>query len=295
MKGISKLNKTALKLLMMLWQMPYACAEDLKSWPLVSPGPVYRNLANLKARGLVGSESLGWMRNAQRRYFLREAGVALVMQRTGWPIHWAVTARGRNAIRSSGPMLECLYHAAPRFWRPPWVLEDTIRHEDEGYWGAPDYFDPEDCAELEPEVNPKPTPDSFTWLRQGPLHALVGMQQGQNAGRFWVPLIWHGAYSSKNRLPDWRNELLAHLETEPDPVSGLPAFAPGVVIVAQDFLAARVFARENPRKFTRLILAYETPADNGRRFGVSAVELPLEIELPHEYGRVVNANPSLSM
>ena len=312
MKGIIKLNKTALKLLMMLWQMPYACAEDLKLWPMVSAGRVYPTLCNLADRKLIGYESLGWVRDAQRRFYLRHEGVELVMQRTGWPSHWAVTDKGRRTIRSFGPMMECLYHAAPRFWRPGWVLE-SIPHYDYWEWlSVLDDVGPDDRDESQPRVPTDVSPDSFTWLREGPLHALVGMQPGPDEGHFWVPLVWYGTHAPKPRLPDAGTQLFAHLETEPNPVSGLRPLAPGVVIVAQDFLAAARAARENPRVLSRLILTYETqtgeiagsrlqtasgpktkPAKKSR-FRTADSESSLEIDFPHGWGRVVEANPSLS-
>ena len=310
MKHVRKLNQTMLLLLKMLWQMPYASAGELELWPMAPAGRVYPNLRSLVERGFIGYETLGWMRDAQRRFFLWKMGVHTVMQHIGWPMHWAVTASAWATIRSYGPMLECLYDAAPRFWRPDWVseLERINRYEYGGWWGIPDSFSPDDVREIEshdleigadyPEiesrVRPEPSPDSFTWLRKGPLAALIGMRQGPNGHRFWVPLVWYGTHPPRNSLPGHYTQLFAHLQTENDPVWQLPCFPPGAVVVATDFLAAARAAREIPRTLPRMMIVYESQAGEKRRFGVARVE-SLETEYPHGLGRVVPANRSIAL
>lgn len=241
MKSERVCNKTELQLLTMLWQMPYASAEDLKLWPMASASRVYPNLRSLVERGFIGYETLGWMRDAQRRHFLRDEGVELVMQSAGWPIHWAVTDSGRTNIRSYGPMMECLYHAGPQFWRSGWMWERNLSYEYEGWVDGLD-----DAPVLRQDILPAPSPDSFTWLRQGPLAALVGMQQGPDVNPFWVPLIWYGAHPPKNSLPEGISQAFSHLETEWDPDWDLPCSPTGAVIVVADFLAAARAAREIP-------------------------------------------------
>ena len=297
MKHGSKLNKTELLLLKMLWQMPYASAGDLALWPMAPSGRVYPNLLKLVERGFVAYETLGWMRDAQRRYFLTTKGVRAVMQQTGWPMHWAVTASGRSTIRSYGPMLECLYDAAPRVWDPGWTLV-KIHPTSPGFgWAGPDQYGPNEVEDDDPVtppvIHPEPSPDSFTWLRQGPLAALVGMQQGPDAHRFWVPLVWYGTHPPKSSLPGHFSQLFSHLRTENDRASQLRCFPPGVVIVAADLLAAARAARECPPTLRRAIVTCETQTDQQRRFKLACVTSSLETEFPHGLGRVVGANSSI--
>ena len=74
MNSNEKLNATELTLLKMLWQMQYASASDLKGWPFVSASRVEPNLNLLLTKGLIVCETLGWMRDAQRRYVLLDEG-----------------------------------------------------------------------------------------------------------------------------------------------------------------------------------------------------------------------------
>ncbi len=164
-----------------------------------------------------------------------------------------------------------------------------------GWWGAPDSFGPDDDLEVESEVHPEPSPDSFTWLRQGPLAALVGMQQGPNLNRFWVPLIWYGTHAPKRFLPDTRFGLFSHLETESDQESRLRACPPGTVIVAEDFLAAAQAARETAARIPLLLITYESQSYKNRRFGITRIETTFEDKFPRGLGRVVEANPSFSL
>lgn len=119
-----------------------------------------------------------------------------------------------------------------------WERPNSRQGDDEDYRAYLYHYFPEEYSEMQLEVRSEPQPDSFTWLRQGPLHALVGMQQGTERNRFWVPLIWYGPHAPKNLLPDRLHHLFDDLETEPDPEFGAPARPPGVVIVAADALAA---------------------------------------------------------
>lgn len=289
MKSNEKLNGVESILLMLLWQMPYASAEDLKMWPMVSSSRVYPSLRSLVKRGFIGYETLGWMRDAQRRYFLLDEGVELAMQKAGCPIHWAVTDSGRATVRSYGPMMECVYHVAPQFWRPGWMRESIISLEYEGLLEGPD-----DDRALPHEIQ-APIPDSFTWLRQGPLAALVGMQQGPDVNPFWVPLIWYGTHPPKSSLPDNVDQIFSHLETEFDREWQLPCSPTGVVIVAVDFLAAARAAREFPPTFPRMIIACKAAVSQQRRFGIGRVESSWVAMFPHGYGRVLEANQSVRL
>ena len=282
MKSERVCNKTELQLLMMLWQMPYASAEDLKLWPMASASRVYPNLRSLVERGFIGYETLGWMRDAQRRYFLRDDGVELVMRNTGWPIHWAATDRGRTTVQSYGPMMECLYHMAPRFWNPAWIELRAFYYEYEGLLDGPD-----DDRALQHDIPPDPSPDSFTWLRQGPLAALVGMQQGPDVNPFWVPLIWYGTHPPKNSLPEDVFQVFSHLETEFDREWQFPCSPTGAVIVAADFLSAARAAREIPREFPHIIITCATKILQQRRFGIVRVAPSWAAMFPHGFGRVV--------
>lgn len=105
MNSNEKLNPTELTLLKILWQMLYASASDLKGWPFVSASRVESNLNLLLTKDLIGYETLGWMRDAQRRYFLLDEGAELVTQHTGWRPTWFQSDAGRKNIRSRGPMI----------------------------------------------------------------------------------------------------------------------------------------------------------------------------------------------
>ena len=103
-------------------------------------------------------------------------------------------------IRSRGPMIECFYDVAPRIWSPAWVRErpNSRPGDDEDYRGYLYYYFPEAYSEMQLEDHSEPQPDSFTWLRRGPLHALVGMQRGNDLNPFWVPLMWFGTHPQKS-------------------------------------------------------------------------------------------------
>ena len=143
------------------------------------------------------------------------------------------------------------------------------------------------------EVPPKAQPDSYTWLRLGPLHALVGMQQGPELNPFWVPLIWFGTHAPKNLLPDTLNRLFDHLETEPNSEFGAPVRPPGVVIVAADPLAAERASREAPREVPCLIVVYGAYRRAKRRFGINYIQM-MEVQFPYGTGRVLGANDSIA-
>ena len=123
MNSKEKLNATELTLLKMLWQMPYSSAWDLKGWPFVSATRVEPNLKLLSTKGLIGYETMGWMRDAQRQHFLLDEGTDLVTERTGWRPTWFQSDAGRLNIRSRGPMVECFYDVAPLIWSPDCVEE----------------------------------------------------------------------------------------------------------------------------------------------------------------------------
>ena len=189
MNSKEKLNTTEFTLLKMVWQMPYSSAWDLKGWPFLSASRVEANLNLLSAKGLIVYEMMGWMQDAQRRYVLLDEGTDLVTERTGWRPTWFQSDAGKMNIRSRGPMIECLYHAAPRIWSPGWVevRPNSSRVDDKDELNHLAYYYPEKYEEILLEIYSKPQPDSYTWLRQGPLHALVGMQRGHHFNPFWVP------------------------------------------------------------------------------------------------------------
>ena len=295
MNSKEKLNTTGFTLLKMLWQMQYASASDLKGWPFVSASRVEPNLNLLLTKSLIAYETLGWMRDAQRRYVLLDEGTDLVTERTGWRPTWFQSDAGKMNIRSRGPMIECLYHAAPRIWSPDWVEErpNSDRVDDNDELRQLAYYHPEKYEELLLEIHSKPQPDSYTWLRQGPLHALVGMQRGNDLNPFWVPLIWLGTHAPKYLLPDTLNRLFDHLEAEPDPDSGVPARPPGVVIVAADELAAVRAMRDMPQAVPRLVVTYGSYRGKKLRFGIRYVD-PIEACVPYGTGCVLGINDSIS-
>ena len=296
MNSNEKLNATELTLLKMLWQMQYASASDLKGWPFVSASRVEPNLNLLLTKGLIVCEILGWMRDAQRRYVLLDEGTDLVTELTGWRPTWFQSDAGKMNIRSRGPMVECFYHVAPRIWSPDLVRErpNSRPGVDEDFRGHLYYYDPEAYWEMEPDVHAEPQPDSFTWLRQGPLHALVGMHPGSEPHRFWVPLVWYGTHGPKDGLPSTLDRVFDHLETEPDPNLDAPARPPGVVIVAADALAAALASREMPRTMRHMIITYETYSGDKRRFGMSRVYPMVDVPFPSGFGCVLGANGSIS-
>ena len=155
------------------------------------------------------------------------------------------------------------------------------------------YYYPEKYAEMMLEAPPKPQPDSYTWLRRGPLHALVGMQQGPELNPFWVPLMWFGTHAPKNLLPDTLNRLFDHLETEPNSEFGASVRPPGVVIVAADPLAAERASREAPREVPCLVVTYGSYRGKKLRFGVRYVD-PIEAWIPYGTGCVLGINDSIS-
>ena len=295
MNSNENLNTTEFTLLKMLWQMPYSSAWDLKGWPFLSASRVEANLNLLSAKGLIGYETMGWMLDAQRRYVLLDEGTDLVTERTGWRPTWFHSDAGRMHIRSRGPMVECFYDVAPLIWSPDWVEEkpNSSRVDDKDELNHLAYYYPEKYEEILLEIYSKPQPDSYTWLRQGPLHALVGMRRGHHLNPFWVPLIWFGTHAPKNLLPDTLNRLFDHLEAEPDPDSGVSARPPGVAIVAADELAAVRAMREMPQAVPRLAVVYGSYRGKKLRLGIRYVD-PIEAWVPYGTGRVLRINDSIA-
>ena len=236
-----KLNKTELALLLFLLHMPYASRVD-------------PNLNSLLDRKLIAYEVQGWMRDAQRRFNLTEESEDLITALSGWELKGDETAAIREAVRCFGPGMECLYHVAPWAWSSHTVRTNPS-HSDETRSVHRDV--PVDTANHE----------WFTWLFDGPVHALI-MQQGPSRLEFSVPLIWHGTHAPKNTLPDTPFQLFEDLPTLPDPATGAPAAPPGVVIVAQDHLAATRAARETLPEIPYAIVVYGHRSGGRGRFGV---------------------------
>lgn len=286
---MKKLNETAQMLLVMLFQMPYASAADLKGWPLAKRARVDANLKSLVENDFVGYETLGWMRDAQRRYFLKDRGVAWVNCQIPKPAGWSLSHEDRETIRSYGPALECIYHVAPQIWNPDWIpVTEYLVESDE----RPDgWFNHYAAGDEEPQSDLRPIAlaDSFTWLRRGPLHALVGMEQGPDLRPFWVPLIWHGTHAPTNSLPEKLYQLFGALTTESGGENE-PAYPPGVVNVCQDPLAAARADRETPSGIPRLTITYGARAGEKLRFGITNAEPMRRAAFPCGFGRVLGAN-----
>ena len=260
-----------------LADVPYSAASDLREWPGISVGQVEANLNKLCLSGLVGREKLGWMRDAQWRYYLTDAGVNAIEEAIAeWQPPLTVGETGRTVIRSLGPMMECINHAVPRAWSPRTVR--VPRLDARGGW----YPDEEGPGYLSSLIQSS-WPVSFHWLPEGLFHGLIELSDPDN-DRFWVPVLWYGTHAPKMDLPDALFELFEDLPTEPDRVTGLPASPPGIVIVAVDALAATRAAREIPQGIPRAIVTYGTKVDHedGKpgRFGIADIQRMLNPEPP---------------
>ena len=244
---VTRISGQQLLLAGRLADMPYSSASDLNQWPNTSKGRVEANLNKLLAVGFVGREKIGWMRDAQWRYYLTDAAVdRIIMETRDWQPSWPVGEIGRKIIRSYGPMLECLNDDVPQAWSPKTVRAPQVDAQEGRY---PDEGDPWYLIRFARESYPL----SFHWLPEGPVRGLINLVDPDDR-EFWVPVVWYGTHASQIALPDTLFELFEHLPTQPDPTTGAPASPPGIVIVAADTLAAARAAREIPPSIPRAII-----------------------------------------
>ena len=182
--------------LRMLSEMPLAAADDLALRGMYSQVRYLQLLQDLQVKGLVASVRLGGLRSVRRRWFLTRNGVRVVYPHHNGYVPWPITESGLKRLVRRLPAVEAIYPGVATLLNDGKVSLPSVM------------LQPLDPYSSPVDVPSGPKLSEFSWVREGPIHAVARYHD-----QLLVPIAWVGLWGLS---PSWGNRQegfhLAHVE-----------------------------------------------------------------------------------